>query len=151
MTQHFVSMHSAGYNELEESRLTKYNREVPSVLAPPTSFGHQPSSTTENSVPRVENRPDFKVVYVNGGDDVLINNDEATNDEASPRGTMFTAFFFFLSALFARIFRGINRCRPISAPARPQEASFSAVEVERIEEELRKAPKKVQKSDAPVY
>ncbi|XP_022693851.1 uncharacterized protein LOC111263211 isoform X4 [Varroa jacobsoni] len=81
MTQHFVSMHSAGYNELEESRLTKYNREVPSVLAPPTSFGHQPSSTTENSVPRVENRPDFKVVYVNGGDDVLINNDEATNDD----------------------------------------------------------------------
>ncbi|XP_022660411.1 uncharacterized protein LOC111263211 isoform X2 [Varroa jacobsoni] len=86
MTQHFVSMHSAGYNELEESRLTKYNREVPSVLAPPTSFGHQPSSTTENSVPRVENRPDFKVVYVNGGDDVLINNDEATNDVRCSRG-----------------------------------------------------------------
>lgn len=77
MTQHQpVPVHPGGRSKPETSRLTEFDRELSSILAPP-SFGPQ-VSITGNPLPRVDSRPDFKVVYVNGGEDVLINSDEET-------------------------------------------------------------------------
>ena len=74
------------------------------------------------------------------------------SDKSNAVATILGAFFLFMSAVFAKIFHGLNRCRPVkSAPNRNEETSLSAVEVERIEDELRKMPKKTQKPNAPVY
>ncbi|OQR70510.1 hypothetical protein BIW11_11590 [Tropilaelaps mercedesae] len=152
MTQHFVPVHSMRENrKSEESQLSEFDRDLPSILAPAASFGPY-VNITGNPLPRIENRPDLKIVHVNGGVDALINGDDKPKrNDTSSRGTIFAALVLFLSALFNKIFDGFNRCRPVNGPPRQQEASFSAVELERIEEELRKTPKKTQKPNAPVY
>lgn len=80
MTQHFVPVHSASaYLKPEESRLTEFDRDLPSILAPATSFGPH-VSITGSPLPRTEAKADFKIVYVNGGEDVLINNEDEARD-----------------------------------------------------------------------
>ncbi|XP_003737776.1 uncharacterized protein LOC100909102 [Galendromus occidentalis] len=113
-----------------------------------------PSTSTTNSTTLVkDNRTDFKVVYVNGCDDVTMTGDQNGQDKNNAVATIFGAVLLFMSAVFAKIFHGLNRCRPVrpAPPDRNEETSLSAVEVERIEDELRKTPKKPQKANAPVY
>lgn len=73
MTQHFAPVHSGSQQKYEQSRLTEFDRDLPMLLAPTASSGSHPNGTMNATS---ETKSDFKIVYVSGGEEVLIDNNE---------------------------------------------------------------------------